>query len=97
MPDSYAFDNYALSWFMLDSYALDCCYRMYNVQKEDEGRYICTATSESGIARDYSYLRVSSMYLEFHKSVIVATNNISVASYTTALESQVCTWSFIKV
>ena len=85
MLDSYAFDNYALNWFMLDSYALDCGYRLYNVQKEDEGRYICTATSESGIARDYSYLRVSSMYLEFHKCVIVATNNISLASYTMAL------------
>ncbi|XP_070207543.1 basement membrane-specific heparan sulfate proteoglycan core protein-like isoform X4 [Littorina saxatilis] len=32
---------------------------LYNIQKEDEGRYICTVTSDSGMARDYAYLRVS--------------------------------------
>ncbi|KAK7494115.1 hypothetical protein BaRGS_00014588, partial [Batillaria attramentaria] len=32
---------------------------LYNIQAEDEGRYICTATSDIGTNRDYAYLRVS--------------------------------------
>ncbi|XP_076452135.1 basement membrane-specific heparan sulfate proteoglycan core protein-like isoform X4 [Babylonia areolata] len=34
---------------------------LYNVQKEDEGRYICTATSDIGSVRDYAILRVSNI------------------------------------
>lgn len=36
------------------------CYRIYNVQEEDAGRYICTAQSSAGSSRDYSVLHVSS-------------------------------------
>nr|KAG5704759.1 hypothetical protein BaRGS_005215 [Batillaria attramentaria] len=34
---------------------------LYNIQAEDEGRYICTATSDIGTNRDYAYLRVSTL------------------------------------
>ena len=35
------------------------CYRIYNVQEEDAGRYICSAQSQSGSSRDYAVLHVS--------------------------------------
>ena len=35
-----------------------CVFSIYNVQPEDEGRYICTAQSEYGSARDYVWIRV---------------------------------------
>ncbi|WAR15211.1 PGBM-like protein, partial [Mya arenaria] len=33
---------------------------IYNVQEQDAGRYICTATSTAGSARDYAVLHISS-------------------------------------
>lgn len=35
---------------------------LYSITEEDEGRYICTATSETGTARDYAFLRITRMW-----------------------------------
>ena len=52
--------------FIISTYILQYNYsflRIYNVQPDDRGRYICTASSSAGSARDYTFLDIRSKFL----------------------------------